>query len=330
MAFVRTLLGDIPPENMGFTLSHEHIVCTPPYWEHKGMSDLLLDDPRRSEDEVRDFFYNGGRTIVDATAIDYGRNVEAVASISRSTGVHIIATAGFNKSFLWDVPIPHHLKDLTGKYSTYAQWIQENSVEALSDFVAKEITYGLEGTTFRAGQVKFGTGYNSITPDEIKTMEVAASVSFDTGAPIHSHTEAGTMGLQQMMLLKSMNVPLHRVSFGHMDRNLDLWYHRKLAESGAFLCFDGVGKVKYHTESDLICHILQLVRDGFEDQILLSGDNARRSYYSRYDYGPGLSYPIQWFIPQLRDMAAALGLDADRIIHKFYVENPMHCMVFDK
>lgn len=330
MAFVRTLLKDIPVEDMGFTLSHEHILCTPPYWAQRGVYDLILDDPRLSEAEVQDFYIQGGRTIVDATALDYGRKVEAVASISKTTGVHIIATAGFNKSFLWDAPIPSQLKPLIGGYETYLQWIRAWSPSQLSDFVAREITEGLEGTAFRAGQVKFGTGYNSISPEEIKTMEVAASVHFSTGAPIHSHTEAGTMGLQQLRLLQDMGVPMNRVSFGHMDRNLDLWYHRKLAQSGAFLCFDGVGKIKYHTESALIHHILQLVKDGFENQILLSGDNARRSYYARYGYGPGLSYPIQWFIPQLRDMALAQGLDADSLIHKFYFQNPMRCMAFVK
>ena len=38
---------------------------------------------------------------MDATAVDYGRDVKAVADIARATGVNIIGTAGFNKSFLW-------------------------------------------------------------------------------------------------------------------------------------------------------------------------------------------------------------------------------------
>ena len=45
MGFIRTLLGDIRPEEMGFTLSHEHLVCRPPYWVWKNDDDLLLDDP---------------------------------------------------------------------------------------------------------------------------------------------------------------------------------------------------------------------------------------------------------------------------------------------
>ena len=330
MGIVRTLLGDITPEEMGFTLAHEHIVCRPPYWVQRGESDLLLDNPVLSGREVQEFAGAGGGTIVDATAVDYGRDVAAVAGIARSTRVKIIGTAGFNKGLLWSAPLPPHLKTLTGGYETYQAWIEAESVESLSDFVIREVPEGMEGTPFPAGQVKFGTGYNSISPLEKKTIEAVAAAHFATGAPVHSHTEAGTMGLQQTEILKSCGVPLRRVSFGHMDRNMDLWYHRRLAQEGAFLCFDGVGKIKYHTESMLIDHILNLVRDGFEDQILLSGDTARRSYYASYGCGPGLSYPLKWFIPQLVSMAEQRGMDGGALVRKFYFENPMRCMTFAK
>ncbi|GJM74107.1 hypothetical protein HMSSN036_63230 [Paenibacillus macerans] len=45
MTFVRTLDADIAPEQMGFTYSHEHIVCRPAHWSERGEDDLLLDDP---------------------------------------------------------------------------------------------------------------------------------------------------------------------------------------------------------------------------------------------------------------------------------------------
>ena len=86
MSFVRTMLGDIRPEDLGFTYSHEHIVCRPAYWQERGEDDLLLDDPDRSCNEVRLFKEAGGKSIVDATAIDYGRDPAAVRDISRKTG----------------------------------------------------------------------------------------------------------------------------------------------------------------------------------------------------------------------------------------------------
>ena len=79
MSFIRTFFKDIDPGDLGFTYSHEHIVCIPQYWKEKNEDDLLLDDPEKSKLDVLDFKELGGKTIVDATAIDYGRHVEEVA-----------------------------------------------------------------------------------------------------------------------------------------------------------------------------------------------------------------------------------------------------------
>ncbi|MCK9927359.1 hypothetical protein MXD62_09270, partial [Frankia sp. Mgl5] len=83
-----------------------------------GADDLLLDDKEKSQLDVLDFKQHGGKTIVDATAVDYGRDVEAVQQIARETGIQIIGTAGFNKSFLWDARIKDGLKPLIGDFVT--------------------------------------------------------------------------------------------------------------------------------------------------------------------------------------------------------------------
>lgn len=328
MSFVRTFYGDIKPEDMGFTLAHEHLVCRPPHWIWKQEEDLLLDDPEKTRLDVEDYKNAGGKTIVDATAIDYGRDVKAVADLAKKTGITLIGTAGFNKSFLWDAPLDERLSSLIHGYPNFRTWIQDTPVEKLTDFVAKEIESGLEGTQYKAGQVKFGTGYNMVSPLEVKTIEAACAVHFKTGAPIHAHTEAGTMALKQIEILRSCGADPENVSLGHMDRNLDLWYHRKIAETGAFLSFDGIGKIKYHPESVLIDHIITLVKDGFQKQILISGDTARKSYYKHYKYGLGLDYSITGWIPQFKEMAASAGLDAEAILKDFFVYNPARCMTF--
>ena len=52
--------------------------------------------------------------------------------------------------------------------------------------------------------------------------------------------------------------------------------YRKAADSGCFLCFDGMSRIKYHPESVLIDCILKLVANGYA-AILLGGDIARRT-----------------------------------------------------
>lgn len=317
------MCGDISPEELGFTYSHEHIVCRPRYWFEHHADDLLLDDPAKSENEVRLFKEAGGRSIVDATACDYGRDPEAVRNISVSTGVHIIGTAGFNKSFLWDA------KKLDEE-RTYRDWIENTSVEDLTKFVVDEVEKGMNGTDIKAGQVKFGTGYNSINPLEIKTIRAVARAHHITGAPIHSHTEAGTMALEQIKYLREEDVDLRNVCFGHMDRNPDPWMHRKVAETGAYLCFDGIAKIKYNPESVRIKCILDLVRAGHQKQILISGDTARKSYYYSYTHAVGLPYIITTWIPRFIEEANEAGFDGKQLIEDFFVNNPRECFSFKK
>ncbi|HIW12446.1 MAG TPA: phosphotriesterase [Candidatus Salinicoccus stercoripullorum] len=330
MSFIRTFNGDINPEELGVTYSHEHIVCRPPYWVEKEQDDLILDNPEASLKEVLDFKKLGGESIVDATAVDYGRDIRSIADISNRTGVNIIGTAGFNKGFLWSAKIPDHLKSVIGDYGTYEQWIDATPIDKLADFVINEVQEGLEGTGCKAGQVKFGTGYNSISPLEEKTLRAVARAHHHTKAPMHSHTEAGTMALEQIQLLKEENVDLSFMSFGHMDRNLDPFYHNKVAETGAFLSFDGISKIKYAPESERIRCIFNLVDKGFEDQILVSGDTARKSYFKHYDHGLGFHNILGNWVPRFKEEAKQKGYDAEKLVRKFFIDNPKRCFTFKK
>ncbi|HHU54073.1 MAG TPA: phosphotriesterase [Clostridiaceae bacterium] len=321
MSFIRTISGDILPDQLGFTYSHEHIVCSPPYWIEQEQDDLLLDDKEKSLLDVQDLKNVGVKTIVDATCVDYGRDILAVKEISDRTGMQVIATAGFNKGFLWSAKV-------LGENYTFYEKIENSSIDDLVKFIVSDVEEGIGTTGIRCGQIKFGTGYNSIHPLELKVLKAAARAHLITKAPLHSHTEAGTMALEQIEYLKKEGINLEYISFGHMDRNLDPWIHNKIAENGSFLCFDGIGKIKYAPESERIKCILELVKQGYEEQILISGDFARKSYFSHYGYGPGYKYIVKTWIPRFKEEADRAGLDSNQLINKFFVENPKRCLSF--
>ncbi|WP_024296175.1 phosphotriesterase family protein [Lacrimispora indolis] len=328
MNFVRTIFGDISPEEMGVTYSHEHLLCVPPYWKEKNADDLLLDDPEKTKGDMQDFKDLGGCTIVDATAIDYGRNISGVAELAKELDIQIIATAGFNKSFLWDAKLPEHLIPIVGNYHTYQEWMEQATVDQLTDHVIREVEVGLEGTPYKAGQVKTGTGYNSINPLEVKTIVAIAAAHHETKAPVHLHTEAGTMALEQIEILEREKVDISRVSFGHMDRNLDLYYYEKILSHGGFLSFDGLGKIKYAPESARIHVILELCKRGYEDHLLISHDLARKSYYRNYSYGIGLKFILDKWVPRFIEEADTAGLDGRALADKFLINNPKECFTF--
>lgn len=316
MPFIRTLTGDIAPDQLGRTYSHDHLYCLPALWQEKGETDLLIDDVDATLADVALFTAAGGEAVYDATAIDYGRNVAKLHEISTHGGIKIIATAGFNKGIMWPARMP-------GQECTYDEWIAARTRGDIRDHVVGELTQGMDGTDLRGGVAKFGTGYNAISAHEDKVMRGVLDAHKETGCPLHSHTEMGTLILEQLDIVKAENVDPSRLTIAHLDRNPDPWVHRKAAETGVFVCFDGISRVKYHPESVLIDCIIRLVTAGHEDQIVVGGDIARRSMYRNYgEGGLGLGYILASWVPRFVEEAGEAGLDGAGLIEKFFVANP--------
>lgn len=324
MAFVRTVDGDIDVKELGKVYAHDHIYCIPALWKEKGLDDLLLDSEAASQAELEIFKRAGGRTIYDATAIDYGRDVATVKRIANAAGVQIIATAGFNKSIMWPGLMPD-----TGV--TFEAWIASQSRSELAAHVTREVTEGMDGTQIKGGVVKFGTGYNTMNAAEEKVLLAVLDAHKETGAPIHSHTELGTMALEQLDLVHQEGVDPARLTIAHMDRNPDAWLHRKVAETGAFFSFDGITRVKYYPEDVRTRCILDLVRAGHEDQILIGGDIARKTMFASYgEGGLGMGFILEKWVPRFIDEAGEQGLDGAALIDKFLVQNPQRAFAFSE
>ncbi|MBR9652705.1 phosphotriesterase family protein [Thalassovita aquimarina] len=322
MPFARTVNGDVDVSELGTVYCHDHIYCVPALWKEKGDTDLLLDSPEASKAELDLFKAAGGTTIYDATAIDYGRDVGVVKRIANDAGVKIIATAGFNKSIMWPAKIP-------GRDITFQQWIDGMSRDEVRAHVVREVTEGMDGTDVRGGVVKFGTGYNTMNESEVKIMRGVLDAHKETGAPIHSHTEMGTMPLEQLEIVAEEGIDPRYLTIAHLDRNPDPWLHRKVAETGVFLSFDGITRAKYHSEDVRTRCILDLVRRGHEDQIMVGGDIARRSMFASYgEGGLGMGFILEKWRPRFIEEAGEAGFDGEALLHKFFVVNPQQAFAF--
>lgn len=304
---IRTVTGDIAPEELGTTLSHEHLVATPPAWMAAKDPDLVVLDVEKAIADTELFRDAGGQAMFEATAWDYGRDAAALRLISERTGVRIIACGGFNKGLWFHEP--------TEGWST----------EQYQEVMVREITEGIGETGVRAGVIKFGTGYNQISEAEERVIRAACRAHLLTGAPLHSHTEAGTMALEQLEIVREEGVDPRRVTIAHLSRNLDPWLHRKVAESGAMVLVDQLSKVKYGPESGRIDMFVDLVDGGFLDQLLVGGDLARQSDMRSYERGPGIPWIVSDWLPRLRERLVERGRtpdEADAIVHRAMVENP--------
>jgi phosphotriesterase-related protein len=299
---VMTVRGPIASASLGTALHHEHVVCRP-LDVGADDPDLLLDDPARSLAEMEEAHRAGLRAIVDMTPVDYGRDVAALRWIAERTRVHVIAITG------------HH------KHKHAAPYVGEETVDAIASRNVRELTEGIDGTGIRAGVIKAGTSLNEITPVEERVLRAAARAHLATGAPISTHTDRGTMALEQLAILRREGVDPARVLVGHLDFALDEAYLRRVLATGAFVSFDQISKAKYASDEARAAMVKTLVDAGYAGQLLLSGDLARRSYLTTYGGGPGWAYLVERFPIRLLDA----GLD-EPAIRRLYVDNPARAL----
>lgn len=291
MGKIRTVLGDIEPTALGITYMHEHVITHPP--ASVTDRDLAMESIAAATRELSHFHMAGGRALVEMTPRDYGRDPLALREISRVTGVHIICTTGW-------------LKDAFCR-----PWTEERTINELAEEMIREITDGIDDTGVRAGVIKAASSLNAITPAEEKVFRAAARAHRETGALISTHTEKGTMALEQIDLLRSEGVTPERILVGHLDHKPDLNYWRAVARTGANLGIDQIGKEKYQPDRLRIELILAMAAEGYGTQLCLSSDLARTSYWPSYGGwgGPGLTYILWRFLPWLRER----GLDVQQI-----------------
>jgi 5-phospho-D-xylono-1,4-lactonase len=290
---VRTVLGDVEAHSMGIVNAHEHVIIK------NGLilaqePDFRLDSIEKGIEELRDFQSFGGGAVVDCAPIGIGRDPDALIRISKASGVKIIAATGFHKN----------------KYYLDSHWKFRYPLDQITRLLVEEIELGMEQNSYdgpllqrseaKAGVIKAASGYQNLDPKTQVAFEAAAMAHLKTGAPILTHTEMGTLGLEQLQKLHSYGVQPQHVVVSHIDRNPDLYLHKEIARSGAFLEYDGPGRVKYFPESTLVSLMRGMFEAGLGGQVLLGGDNARRSYWKAYGGGPGVAYILQNFVPRLR------------------------------
>lgn len=270
MRIVRTVLGDIAPPSLGLTLSHEHLVTHPPAFLND--ADLSLAEHDAAE-ELAAFRRSGGGAVVEMTTIDYGRDGEALARLSRRTGVHIVAATGFNKAIYADA--------ISGRFTTDAvtAWMIREVQEGLTPPGSTDLA-AAPASPIRAGLIKASSSLDGPTADERRVFEAAAEAHRMTGAPISTHTEQGTWATEQARLLIDLGVEPGRILLGHLDRNPDLSYLLEVLATGVSIGIDQIGKSKYLSDETRLDLVLSLVEHGYIERLFLSGDIARRSGWS--------------------------------------------------
>lgn len=281
---VRTVLGDIAPEDLGRTNYHEHLFQVSPL-----LPGDELDDEAASGQEATALRRSGARAMVEATPIGLGRRPDAVARISSAVDLHVVHATGAH----------HH-----GHYSADDPLLRRSESE-LAQLFWSELTRGIEQTGVRAGVIKTAIGYWSIPPFEQRVLSAAGGLAAASGAPVMVHLEHGSAAHEVLDLLERSGCHPSRVALAHVDRNPDPGLHADLAARGAYLGYDGAARHQRWPDSDLLDCMAAVIAAGRGDRLLLGGDVARRTRYVSYGGLPGLAYLFDRFVPRVRERVGA-------------------------
>lgn len=275
---VRTVRGDIAPEEMGFTTAHEHTLSdmsplVEAVKEYKAMippemlvwrpenakflrdgTALFSDDCQIGNDadwlkaELELFRDRvGGGCVVDASPISIRGDVRKMREVSEQTGVHIIVCTGL------------YYRD--GRREEYrALSAQENY-----DLFRREIDEGIDVSGIRPGFLKCGFNADpkngmQLADCEWATLEALSQLSAESGLSLHVHSGPGMCAEQILSIAEfalSHGVKPDRLNMMHLDQyvrtpydiqayirnmdtaiNVDVTLHREILDKGCFIGFD--------------------------------------------------------------------------------------------
>ena len=266
---INTVLGPIEAKDLGKTFMHEHLIYG--FCGFQGDSTLGPFDELEAIREnmkwitpVRDKW--GLKTIVDATNNECGRDPMFLARMATILDLTIICSTGY-----------YYEPASAFMYWKFRTGFADVETE-IYEMMKHELTVGIGQTGIKAGVIKLASSNGEITPIEQLFFKAAARVNAELGTTIITHTELGTMGPEQAKLLIENGANPQDISIGHMCGNTDLDYHKRVLDQGVFDCFDrfGLEGDLFHTPTDEErCDVIAaLLRDGYEDQILMSHDSV--------------------------------------------------------
>jgi phosphotriesterase-related protein len=315
MTFIRTVLGDIEPEDLGPTHAHEHLVIGPSRVVELN-PDFLLDDVDKAVAELEPARGLGLAGIIDATPCAFGRNPLKLAEASRRSGVHVVAGTGLHLAQWYDP----------------GGWTEHETAEQLAGRFEADIAEGIDAHDYggdvvervdhRAGVIKIA-GSAALTDRERRVYEAAAIVHTRTGCPIITHCTDGLGAIEQVALLADLGVRTTHVTLSHTDKVVDRGYHREILATGASVEYDQGFRWKPDVDNGTLTLLAWMIEDGFDDEVMLGMDAARQGYWTTYGGSPGWTFLLGAFADAMQ--ARGISADAQRAI---FVTNPARAFSF--
>lgn len=265
---VNTVLGPVPAPQLGVVAVHEALLSVLPGAEHA--PDIQFDRAEIFQTlaaKLTDFREHGGGTVVDATGMYHGRDVRLYEALSRSTGVHIVASTGMGP------------EELLGGYFLTPQTNPPTPwpAERFAELFTQEVTDGMVVPRIErrgpAGLVVTTAARDGMTPVEESLFRGAARTARATGVAVSARY--GRHPVTDLDVILAEGLPAERVVVGGLDRAdaVAAGAPLQVAGRGAYVALDHVGTDDdpgYLTDRERAELVVELVRAGHGDRVLLS------------------------------------------------------------
>jgi len=298
MEIIRTVLGDIAPDDLGLTLVHEHILCdfigadkvSKERYDRKEVFHVML--PYLSEIQRL-----GVRGFVDCTPAYLGRDVQLLADLSKASGIRILTNTGLYK----EPYLPNYAF--------------EHTADEIANAWVNEIKEGIDGTAIKAGFIKIAVNQGEIIPIQQKIVRAAARCSLSTGAIIACHTGEGSAAMHLLRMLDEEGLNPNRLIIVHCDAVGDLKYHLEAVQRGAWVEYDSLSEQNAGRTLKLLN---AMIENGYEGNILISQDAG---WYNVGESHGGNIRNYAYLVGDFAELLSESGFSQD-IKEKLLVSNP--------
>ncbi len=300
MRQLHTTLGPFTKDQLGMILPHEHVFVDLRTPDQPGYAEAeAADVVRLMAPEIEAIKARGITALVECSTGGVGRRADLDLAVSRATNFPIVVPTG-NYREPW---IP--------------DWVREASEQALEDWMVDELDHGIEDTGVRAGWIKLSAGDDGITPLEARILRAAARAGARTGAIIGSHTIRGRVVMDQLDIIEKEGYRADRFISIHTQEEPDFALNRAVADRGAWIEFDHVGRAPDDAVADLVIRALEA---GYEAQMLISHD---RGWFDPATPGGGTPMPYTHLSDVLLPLLAERGVAPDTI-RRLTHDNPFN------
>lgn len=309
--YANTVLGEVSADELGVTLVHESLLSVVPGAQYA--FDITFDRAEIFETllaKLMAFKAAGGSTIVDSSGMFHGRDLPLYESLSRASGINIIASTGLGPE-----------ENLGGYFLTP----QTNPptpwpAEKFADLFSQELKNGMVRPRLErranAGLVCVRANQSGTTATEISLIQGGARAARDNGTSLNLFF--GSNLITELDAVLAEGIHASQVIVAGLDRVAAEDLVWQAVEKGVNLAIDNIGSnsSEYLTDSQRIELVLKLIEAGHIDKILLSSNSigvAKGHADSPVEY----SFVLTQFVPALKNK----GLSETQI-EQLLIRNP--------